>query len=92
MHEFIKKQHNSNERSRRVEKTGPIQNSPLYKLKWSEKGEYFSKGGLWFDKETKLPMQIGLSDSCMDVNPELTIAQWHRLAKLLNEFRKIFQD
>jgi transposase InsO family protein len=89
MHEFIKNSTIPMNVVEEYRRTGPIQNSPLYKLKWTEKGEYFSKGGLWVDKKTKLPMQIRLSDGCMDVNPELTIAQWHRLAKLLYEFDDI---
>ncbi len=89
MHEFIKNSSIPLHIVEQYRKRGPIRDSPLYKLKWTENGEYLSKGSLWVDKTTRLPLQVHVLGGCMDINPVLSIEQWHRLAGMLNEFDEI---
>jgi hypothetical protein len=89
MHEFIKNSSIPLHVIEQYKKRGPIRDSPLYKLKWAENGEYFPNRGLWVDRKTRLPLQVHVLGGCIDINPGLSIEQGHRLARMLNEFDEI---
>jgi hypothetical protein len=89
IHEFIKNSSIPLHVVENYRKRGPVIDSPLYKLKWTENGEYFPKSSLWVDRKLRLPLQVHVLGGCMDINPELSIEQGHRLARMLNEFDEI---
>jgi hypothetical protein len=89
MHEFIKNSSIPLHVVENYRRRGPVRDSPLYKLRWTEKGEYVPKSGLWVDKKLRLPLQVHVLGGCMDINPELSIEQGRRLARMLNEFDEI---
>ncbi len=86
MHEFVKNSSIPLHIVEQYRNNGPIRGSQLYKLKWSENGYWSSKGGVWLNIKTDLPLQLHVLGGCIDVGQEITMDQSHRLASMLNEF------